>query len=124
MSDRIRGRYPGGPRRPEEGEERPLPTHLPSVEEIEAGVARATRAAERRKRRHRVWMGFVVALVVAGAVGFGVGRAVGPPQPEDVLPISATGDINKAISEQVNRVLVEEWRMEDVQYARGREHSR
>ncbi len=120
MSDRIRGRYPGGPHRPEEGEERTRPTHLPSVEEIEVGVAQATRSAERRKRRKRVWMGFVVAMVVAGGVGFGVGRAVRPPQPEEVLPTDARSEINKQISEQVNRVLIEEWRMEDVQYARGR----
>jgi hypothetical protein len=90
------------------------------VEELEGRIAHRTRSAERGRRRRRVWAGLVTALVVAGAIGFGVGRAVRPPQPEEVLPTSGRSAVNQVISEQVNRMLIEEWRMEDVQYARGR----
>ncbi len=120
MNDRFRGRYPGGPSRLGEGEEPDAPrTYLPTVEEIEVGMRRATRVSERRRRRRRVWVGFFGALVVAGAIGFGVGRAVRPPTSRDMLPPTASNGLNKELAEQVNRVLVEEWRMEDVQYARG-----
>ncbi len=119
MSERIRGHYPGGPRRPVEGETPRPRTRVPTVDEVESAIARRTRATEQRQRRHRVTMGLGLSLLVAGTIGFGVGRAVRKPAPEIALPGHKSG-LDKEISAQVNRTLLELWRMEDVEYARGR----
>lgn len=124
MSEPIRGRYPGGPRRPRDGETSRPPTHVPTVAEIEAGIAQRTRAAERQARRRRVWFGFLVSLILAGCIGFGVGRAVREPTAEIALPQGARSGMDKQISKQVNRTLLELWKMEDVEYARGKNPKR
>ncbi len=124
MSERIRGQFPGGPRRPQEGGTSRPPTHIPTVDEIEGAIARQTRTEEHRRRRRRVAMGFVSSLIVAGGIGFGVGRAVRKPAPEMALPERSRSGLDKEISTQVNRTLLELWRMEDVEYARGRNPKR
>jgi len=124
MSEPIRGRYPGGPRRPRDGEASRPPTRVPTVAEIETGIRRRTRAAERRARRRRIWIGFLVSLILAGSVGFGVGRAVHEPTAEVALPDGARRGVDKEISTQVNRTLLELWKMEDVEYARGKNPER
>ncbi len=124
MSEPIRGRYPGGPRRPRDKEASRPPTHVPTVAEIEMGIAKRTRAAESQARHRRVWIGFLVSLILAGSVGFGVGRAVREPTADIALPQGARSGLDKEISTQVNRTLLELWKMEDVEYARGKNPKR
>ncbi len=66
----------------------------------------------------------MLSLVLAGVIGFGVGRAVREPTAEFVLPGGSRSGLDKEISEQVNRTLLELWKMEDVEYARGKNPGR
>ncbi len=120
MDERIRGSFPGGPRRREEGDEpRRAPT-LRSVEEIEAGRSRRT-LLRARKRRER-WRAAVILLGMA--LGFAVGAALGLATHEtsaeltDALETARKQDAE--VSREVNRVLLELWKMEDAEQIRGR----
>lgn len=119
MAARIGGQFPGGPRRPQEGNA-PRTTYVPNVDEIEAAMARRTQVREQDRRRQRVAIGFLLCVFVAGGVGFVVGRSVNEPAPEATAREHRRQRLDKEISVEVNRTLLELWKMEDVQYVRGR----
>lgn len=72
---RFSGRYPGGPGRGEgEGDEsRRRPDTLPSAEEMEERRMAWARRSQWKRRRRRLLVGFVVAVLVAGGTGFWLG---------------------------------------------------
>ncbi len=119
MADRIRGSFPGGPSRtgPSARSDHPPRTHR--MDDLERADAerrfRATRAGRRRKRL----VGLLVSLLVAGAVGWGLG--LGAHQSAEEITESAreqeVQDLD--ISREVNRTLLELWRMEEIEAQRG-----
>lgn len=114
---RIRGSYPGGPKREGRSDGRDdaeaRRPRLETVEQIEERVAHASRTRQRRRRARRVWAGFVVALALAAGTGFVLGirshrsseqltaerNVPRPPQAFDP-------------SFETNRMLMELWKME------------
>lgn len=119
MAERITGSFPGGPTRKDTSPQREGPPRTARVEELEA--ARATRAVHirQRARRRRVVWGFVLSLLIAG----GVGLALGLGSHTTAEDISAQAQQTRAkdldISKEVNRTLLELWRMEEVEAQRG-----
>jgi hypothetical protein len=113
---RIRGNYPGGPRRADEpaGEPASLP-RLERVEELEARVGRKSRAREQRKRIRRVWSGFVVAVVLAAGIGVYLGVITHRTSEELTAERNDQRELQQDITRETNRVLLELWRMEDVE---------
>lgn len=115
--DRITGSYPGGPRKRGPDEEAPLPPRLDRAEDMDARVQRRRFDASRRRRRHRLRLGFVAAVTVAGLVGLAIGY----------LSHRSTEDLTAEREQErlqgfnptseVNRMLMELWKMEDVERA-------
>ena len=115
---RIRGSYPGGPGR-ESGDTGDAPRRtrrLRSAEEIDARIGSAVRVRHERSRRRRAWSVLAAAIVAAGGAGLYLGfrahrsaeqltserEAERTPPPFD-------------ITRETNRMLIELWRMEDVE---------
>jgi hypothetical protein len=116
---RIRGSYPGGPRR-EDASAGPTDrsgARLERVEDIETRMGRSSKARERRRRARRVWSGFVVAIALAGGVGLYLGFTAhrSSEQLTDARQGSARAQRDSEIARETNRVLMELWRMEDVE---------
>lgn len=112
---RISGSYPGGPRKREPDEEPSPPPKLDRAEDIAARGQGRRLAGRRRRRRRRLNVGFVVAVVVAGVIGLLVG----------MLSHRTTEDITAEREQQrtqgfnpsgeVNRMLMEMWKMEQLE---------
>lgn len=116
----FRGRYPGGPSRQEEGEERPAKPRLTGVGEIEERSARAAGLGAERRRVRRVRLGFLVAILLSGAIGLAVGY-MSHTSPSE---LAAEGEAarrggSSEVSAEVNRVLMELWRMEEIEAGRN-----
>jgi hypothetical protein len=118
-SDRIRGSFPGGPRRGAFAEPLDRAPRLERVAQIEERVARRERGRARKSRHGRVVAGFVVAMVVAGAVGAGIGLASHATREEITAEQEAVRAQDQFISKEVNRSLLELWKMEDVEALRN-----
>lgn len=119
MSGRIRGAFPGGPSHTELGAPAATPPHLARVAELEAAVARRRRARTAKGRRRRVTVGVLATL----AASLGLGIALGRASHASAAQLHAEAERRMAddlVSAQVNRVLLELWKMEDVEAARGR----
>jgi len=121
QKDRIKGGFPGGPTRPGDTEP-PATRPVRSVEELEhAHGQRQQRGTKRRRRIRRAW-GTVAVLALGGAVGFALGVRSHQTQEELTAaaekPASASQD--SFISQEVNRTLLELWKMEDVEMQRNR----
>ena len=115
---RIRGSYPGGPRR--EGAEDPRSGETPrlhTVQELEAGRGRRSRAREQRRRARRVWSGLVVALAASAGVGVFLGLRSHRTSEQLTEERNETREQQQQqdITRETNRVLLELWRMEDVE---------
>jgi len=120
MSDRITGSFPGGPTRSDTSPQRDGPLRTQSVRE--RAEDRAARSIENRRsaRSRRVLLGFVLAVVVAGAVGWGLGRQDQPTQTSLQQEAVQQRAADLDISREVNRALLEIWRMEEVEANRNR----
>ncbi len=129
MSERVTGAFPGGPRKRVTGKVRSGPPRLARVEEIEE--RRATRSSHRRRRRRvkRAVYGLVVSLVVGGGVGVWLGlrsratleevrQEMAASKRASASDLLGLGDVD--LSGEINRTLLELWRMEDVEYLRNR----
>ena len=116
---RIRGSYPGGPRRGAEvvGQERAEgAARVGRVEELEDRLGRASLRREQRRRARRVWSGLAIALALAGGVGLYLGYRTHQSSEELTDARNAVRQRSRLdASSEVNRVLLELWKMEDVE---------
>lgn len=113
MSARIGGVFPGGPHRVGEGGSAP-----PRIR----GVADFTKAADgrrleraRARRRRRVVLGLLAAMLAGGAGGVLAGLAFGPDPQGQARQNEEASSLDRAISREVNRTLLELWKMEDAE---------
>lgn len=119
MDGRIEGSFPGGPTRRGSDATATRVPRLRRVRDIETSLAQSAMRRVRGRRRGRAYAGWAITLVVAFAVGIGLGLA-GHRSAEDLTAEQqAARDKDRAISSEVNRVLVELWRMEDIEHARN-----
>ena len=119
-SRRIGGGYPGGPS-PRQGSEPTAPTRaVRTMGDVEAGIARRQlRIKERGRRSRMVWTAVGVG-VLAAALGAGLGLMShrSPEQIRQEHQAQTRQDLD--ISKEVNRTLLELWKMEDVEALRNR----
>lgn len=108
------GRYPGGPRRRAEGEEPPRRPDLEGLGEFEERVARQAGRRHAKRRARKVRIGFLVALLVSGAIGLMLGY-MSHQTPEELAAERERARQEFNASEEVNRVLLELWKMEDLE---------
>ena len=120
MAERITGSFPGGPRRSDEGDTLRRAPRLRTVEEIEAARSERTltRSRIRRERTRLLGLLFAMMLGFAAGVALGVATHTTPRELTDALDSSRVRDAE--ISREVNRVLLELWKMEAVEAVRGR----
>jgi hypothetical protein len=118
MSSGI-GVYPGGPHGPGPRDDAGRRPRLMRVEEIDALADRRAIQRGRRRRRNRVVIASVVALLIALVAGIALGRQAHRTV-EEIVESQVESSVERAISAEVNRTLLELWKMEDVQYARNR----
>ena len=113
MDRRIGAKFPGGPGRigtpPDQGRH----ARLESIAEIEARVARRRLARSRTRRTRRIALGFALATIVAAGVGFSLGLRSGRTAEELTQAQEATRRQDIDVSSEVNRTLLELWKMED-----------
>lgn len=120
---RIKGGFPGGPSRPGDGDGEPT-RRVPTVEEIEAGLSRRRLSASRRRRRARMLWGVLAAMGLAGAVGLGLGMLTRPTQENLTAAAENRNQQDNFISKEVNRTLLQLWKMEDIEAARNQGRTR
>jgi hypothetical protein len=115
---RIRGRYPGGPSREGgesgDGGDKPAP-RLDRVEEMEAHVGRRSRARAQRRRSRRLLSGMVVAVALSAGFGVYLGLRAHRTSEQLTEERNDTRELQQDITRETNRVLLELWRMEDVE---------
>jgi hypothetical protein len=113
---RIRGSYPGGPKRDrgDAGEGARTP-RLERIEVVEARAGRKSRARAERNRVRRVWSGFIVAVILAAGIGLYVGMVTHRTSEEITRERNDQRELQQDITRETNRVLLELWRMEDVE---------
>jgi D-serine deaminase-like pyridoxal phosphate-dependent protein len=124
---KLRGSYPGGPRRgrdaPAEGDDSSSRARsLESAEEIDARMGRAAARRRADKKRKRAWSIFAAALLLAGGAGLYLGFLTHrtSEQLTDEREAERQGDLSDQITSETNRMLMELWRMEDVEFQRNR----
>lgn len=124
MEDRIGGAFPGGPSRKGSTEERGSKPRLTRVEDIELRKAAQRERRARRRRLKRLAAGVGLSVVVAGAGGVYLGlqshQSIDEIRSEQSFAEeSESGFDMSEISQEVNRTLLELWRMEQVEYTRN-----
>ena len=124
---RIRGSYPGGPRRPggtseDDGDSGSRGRTLKSAQEIDARRDRSVARRRSEMKRRRVWAIFAGALLLAGGAGLYMGFRTHrtTEQLTDEREAERQGGFADQISSETNRMLMELWRMEDVEFQRNR----
>lgn len=115
MNGGVRGIFPGGPTRG--GARAGARPRLPTVaDRWRAGIAEGTRRA-RRRRRSRALAGAALVLASAGFLGVAAGRRVGTPAPDRAARADSASAVDRVVSREVNRVLLELWKMEGLEVA-------
>lgn len=120
MDARIKGSFPGGPRRTGEGEPTRPPPRLRTVAEIEQGLSRRSLERARGRRGRLRWAGALLVIVLGFAAGAALGLATHTTPQEVTEALDSERQRDAEISREVNRVLLELWRMEDVEALRNR----
>lgn len=120
MSERIRGSYPGGPARDGSGGTDRPPVRVRRVRDFEDARALRSLASSRRDRRRRVVAGLALLLAVAFGVGTSLGRSSHETQATLTARETESRQRDVDISREVNRTLLQLWKMEDVEAARSR----
>ena len=120
MEDRIKGSWPGGPQRPGDQPPGTRAPRLRTVQEIEVGASTRSLRRKRKARSKRMTVGLV--FMVAAAAG--IGWALGKSSHRTLTQVNAERETDLmrdiGISKEVNRTLLELWKMEDVEAMRNR----
>lgn len=125
MEGRIRGSFPGGPGRSEGPSDGRDPPRLERAEEFEARQRARVAGRGGRKRRRRVAVGFIVSVLVAGGAGLVLGvRSARTAEELQEEQARAARPLDAQISREVNRTLLQLWKMEDVEALRNTGRSR
>ncbi len=121
MEGNIRGSFPGGPRKSVPAARRTAPPRLESVEELEERRALRRLSRRRKARVGRLFYGLLASVLLAGGVGVALGvRSHATVQKVCEEEAAARSAAQKdQINQEVNRTLLELWKMEDVEYARN-----
>lgn len=120
MEGRIKGSWPGGPRRTGDTQERAHPPRLQRVEEIEARIASRSLRVARQARTRRAILGMVLSACLALAAGWVLGVRSHSTAEEITASQEARRAADVDLSSEINRALLELWKMEDVEYQRNR----
>ncbi len=120
MEGRIKGSWPGGPRREGDTHSRAHTPHLQRVQEIEARIASRSFRVTRQARTRRAILGMVFSAGLALALGWVVGVRSHATAEELTVAQEARRATDVDISSEINRALLELWKMEDVEYQRNR----
>lgn len=121
MSGGFHGSFPGGPSRRGGPPPRSGPPRLRRVEDIEERVARRQMVLKRDRRRSRVLWGLVGTAFAAGTIGLLLGMQSHTTAAEITAAEEARNQPSTMeLSKEVNRTLLQLWRMEDVEAARNR----
>ena len=124
MEGRISGNFPGGPRKQVAAAERTSAPRLSRVEDIEERAAGRHVQRKQEGRRKRVLYAVLVSVAIAGASGTYLGarnRSSLENAREQMAAQRAAetgGDLGD-LSSEVNRAMLELWKMEDVEYMRN-----
>lgn len=113
MSGRIGGIFPGGPHRIGDGGS--AARRIRRVADVAEATGRRGRARARWHRRRRAVLGALAVAAAAGAVGVLAGRGLGADPPERAARADSASALDRAISREVNRTLLELWKMEDAE---------
>lgn len=125
MSERISGSFPGGPGKRDRLPARSTPPRLERVESLENRLAIRADRMRGAARRRRLLVGLSVALAVAGLVGYLLGLQSHTTAADIMADQQAAQSVDRSeLSTEVNRTLLELWRMEDVEAARNSGRSR
>ena len=120
MNGRIESGFPGGPRRRETTPaKRNHPPRIEPVTELEHRVSRRKLKRTRVRRARRVALGLAGAMLLAGSAGAYVGYASHKTAQEVTAAKDAARNRKDEISSEVNRTLLELWKMEDVEALRN-----
>lgn len=121
---RIGGTFPGGPHRsgpsPRQGH-RALP---PTAKELEERIERHGLERSHARRVRRVRLCFICAAALSAAIGFTIGLTSHTTQAELSEAVQAQQRRDADISKEVNRTLLELWKMEDFESARNQGRTR
>lgn len=120
MNGRIEGGFPGGPRR--QVESLPRGDHPPRIErvgELEHRVSRRKLQRTRARRARRIALGLFGAMLLAGSAGAYIGYSSHMTAQEVTEAQEAANRRDGDISGEVNRTLLELWKMEDVESLRN-----
>lgn len=124
MSGQLSGSFPGGPSRRDQTPQRSGPPRLRRMADIEETFARRSLDRRRDKRRSRLVAGFVGMLLVAGVAGVFLGLQSHTTAEEITAAREEANRRELDLSSEVNRTLLELWKMEDVEAARSRGNTR
>jgi hypothetical protein len=78
-------------------------------------AARGRIEKTRSHRRRRVWVGALAALIAAGSLGLAAGSGLGASAREKAARADSASALDRAVSKEVNRVLLELWKMEGLE---------
>ncbi len=124
MEGRISGSFPGGPRKRVAAAERTSTPRLRRVEDIEELAVGQHIRRTRDRRRRRILYTVLVSVAISGATGWYWGIQNRSSVEEVRAQMAAQraaesgGDMSD-LSSEVNRAMLELWRMEDVEYQRN-----
>ena len=114
------GTYLGGPQGAASVKEMRRPPRLMGVEEIEERIASRASQHGRRNRRKRLVLAFLLGISAAGGLGLILGHSTHTTPEEVAEALEVKRNPDSGISEEINRALLELWRMEEVEFARTR----
>jgi len=120
MQGRIQGSWPGGPKRDGESEERTRAPRLRRVEDIEARIADRSLRIKRTSRTKRMVLGLAFVVLLAGGFGWILGLSSHTSLAQINSVQSQRQQQDATVSTEVNRMMMQLWRMEDVEYSRNR----
>lgn len=120
MADQIKGKWPGGPSGRADSVPPGRRVRTRTVEELEDGMVNRHLRRRRDARSRRIVVGFVAVALVAGGVGWYVGEQSHATAEEVAAEREAAAAPESELSKELNRAMLELWRMEDVEYMRNR----
>mgnify|MGYP003985502273 FL=1 len=128
MDEKLRGSFPGGSSKTRPVAERTTAPRLSRVEDLERRSAVRQQGRTRARRKKRFVLGLVVSLIAAGGTGLYFGKRSHVTL-EEIRAEQETvtggaqgggGDTDMSfLSGEVNRTLLELWKMEDIEYMRN-----